>query len=225
MWFKCRTIPGDATSQTYDLQIPYFRTGAPKECLKCRNNVKKGMIDYGATTGPQEYSFTRRLLERDALAVLELKAIKFGAETGPHYTEVMDELTKHIFPSKALQKQKRDMRRVLRKPRELSTRDFVSHVCEINNLLPQFLGATNESKLPSNELLDLLDFGIHLALWKTYGSYQSFKVFSYSFILINLFILFSGVSLNKSMTPQSMWCVLQYIGLLMGGVCVNREAY
>ena len=31
---KCRTIPGDASSQTYDLPIPHFRTGAAEEFLK-----------------------------------------------------------------------------------------------------------------------------------------------------------------------------------------------
>lgn len=105
---KCRTIP-----------IPYFRTGTPEEYLKWRNNVKKGMAGYGATTGPQKYSFTRRLLEGDALAAFELKATELATETAPHYNEVMEALTKHVFPNKALQKQKRYMRRVLRKPLSL----------------------------------------------------------------------------------------------------------
>ena len=126
---KCRTIPGDASSQTYDLLIPYFRTGIPEEYLKWRNNVKKGMAGYGATTGPQKYLFTRRLLEGDALAAFKLKATELATKTAPHYTEVMEALTKHVFPNKALQKQKRYMRRVLRKPWELNTRNFVSHVC------------------------------------------------------------------------------------------------
>ena len=46
---KCRTIPGDASSQTYNLPIPYFRTGTPEEYLKWRNNVKKGIVIYSCT--------------------------------------------------------------------------------------------------------------------------------------------------------------------------------
>ena len=176
---KCRTIPGDASSQTYDLPIPYFRTGTPEEYLKWRNNVKKGMAGYGATTGPQKYSFTRRLLEGDALAAFELKATELATETAPHYNEVMEALTKHVFPNKALQKQKRYMRRVLRKPRELSTRDFVSRVCEINNLLTQFPGATNESKLPDDELLDLLEFGMPNS-WQRSMTLQDFDPVDHS---------------------------------------------
>ena len=102
MVLKCRTILGDASSQTYDLPIPYFRTGTPEEYLKWRNNVKKGMAGYGASTGPQKYSFTRRLLEGDALAAFELKATELATETAPHYTKVMEALTKHVFPNKAL---------------------------------------------------------------------------------------------------------------------------
>ena len=157
---KCRMNPSDSTSQTYDLPVPYFKTGTPEEYLKWRSNVDKGMKGYGATTGPSKYSFTRRLLEGDALAVFDLKRSEYASETNENYQETMEHLGSHVFPTKALQKQKRYMRRVLRKPRDLTTRDYVARVCEINNLLASFPGADENSKLPEDELLDILEFGM-----------------------------------------------------------------
>lgn len=69
----------------------------------------------------------------------------------------MDKLTKHMFHIKALQKQKRFMKRVLRKPHYLNTRDYITRVCKINDLLTQIPGVTEDSKLPDEKLLDLQD--------------------------------------------------------------------
>lgn len=52
------------------------------------------------------------------------------------------------------------MRRFLRKPRDMKARDFVSRVCEINKMLSKFPQGTAESKLPRDELLDLMEFGM-----------------------------------------------------------------
>ena len=91
---KCRTVPGDASRQIYDLPIPYFRMGAAEEFLKWKRNVEKDMAGYGATTGPAKYSFTRRLLEGDALPAFELKASQFETETVPNYKKTMEALNR-----------------------------------------------------------------------------------------------------------------------------------
>jgi len=72
----------------------------------------------------------------------------------------MAAVTAHVFPIKALQTQKRYKRRFLHKPCNMKASGFVSRVCEINELLTEFPQATDESKLPHDELLDLLEFGM-----------------------------------------------------------------
>ena len=157
---KCKTTPDAEGSATYDLPIPYFKTGTAEEFLRWRRNVHRALTGQNVTTGPGQYNLTRKLLDGDALMVFNLKATEVGNETVTNYKTVMAAVTAHVFPLKALQTQKRYMRRFLRKPRDMKAREFVSRVCEINELLTEFPEADDDSKLPRDELLDLMEFGM-----------------------------------------------------------------
>ena len=50
----------------------------------------------------------------------------------------MNALTKHVFPARAAQTQKRYMRRYLRKPADKTTREHMARVVEINELISKF---------------------------------------------------------------------------------------
>ena len=55
------------------------------------------------------------------------------------------------------------MRRSLRKPRDMSIREYVNRVLELNDQLASYPGTgdiTDGTKLPEDEILDLLEFGI-----------------------------------------------------------------
>ena len=56
------------------------------------------MKGYGSNHGPKKYSFTRWLVEGDDLTVSNLKANSAASETSTTYKEVMDDLTKYVFP-------------------------------------------------------------------------------------------------------------------------------
>ena len=154
-----------ADSASYELPIPYFKGGTPEEFLKWKRNVEKAISGKGATDGPSKYPLTRRLLNRDALTAFNLKAKGFKSKTNANFLEVIDDLTRYIFPIKVVQIQKRFMMRFLCKPRDMKTREYVSHMCEINEMLVHFPTADQESKLPNNEMLDLLEFGMP-SLWQ-----------------------------------------------------------
>ena len=128
---KCKTTPNAANSATYDLPTPYFRSSSTEEYLKWRRNVNRALTGQGITNGPGKYILTRKLLDGDSLMVFNVKLTQIGMETNTHYEQVMDALTEHVFPIKALQSQKRFMRRFLRKPRDMKARDFVSRACEM----------------------------------------------------------------------------------------------
>ena len=73
---KCKTTPDVEGSATYDLPIPYFKTGTAEEFLRWKRNVHRALTGQNVTTGPGQYNLTRKLLDGDALMVFNLKAKK-----------------------------------------------------------------------------------------------------------------------------------------------------
>ncbi len=159
---KLRSTPAEAASTTYDLPLPYFGSGTPEEWLRFKRNLYKVIVGQNLTTGPLKYTVTRRVLEGDALAAFDASAEILGNETNDNFVLALAALTEHIFPARALQTQKRYMRRYLRKPADVSIREHVARVIEINKLIEQFppmREGGNAVALPDDELLDLLEFG------------------------------------------------------------------
>ena len=160
---KCRTDPTDETSSSYDLPIPYFSTGTPEEWLRFVRNLSKVYVGQNLTTGPQQYACIRRLLDGNALTVFELSAAELGNPTVLNAEALIKDLRDQLFPQRALQQQKRYMRRSLRKPRNMSIRVYVNRVLELNDQLVSYPGTGDNidgTKLPEDEILDLLEFGI-----------------------------------------------------------------
>ena len=160
---KCRTDPTDDSSSTYDLPIPYYSTGMPEEWLRFERNLEKAFTGQNLTTGSQQYACLRRLLEGNALTVFDLKVAELGTQTTAHLQDILRALRREVFPQYALQQQKRFMRRSLRKPRNMSIRAYVNRVLELNDQLESFPGVNendNGTKLPEDEVLDLLEFGL-----------------------------------------------------------------
>jgi hypothetical protein len=129
-----------------------------------RKNLKKVLYGQAVTTGPASYSVGRRLLEGDALATFNNKATELNAETVANFNVCLDAVAASVFPRRALLLQKRYMRRFLRKPSTMTTREYVARINEINNYLPSFPptveGGQAPEKLPADEISDLLEFGV-----------------------------------------------------------------
>ena len=70
--------------------------------------------------------------------------------------------------------QKRFMRRFLRKPGGIKTREFVARVNEMNNFLREFPSPNEEAAtaLPEDEILDLLEFGVPNSWQKQFFMHQ-----------------------------------------------------
>ena len=160
---KCRIRPNDNDSPTYDLPIPYFGTGSAEEFLSWKDNLKKAIKGQDVNDGPGKFAMARRLLRGDALTAFNNAALKHASETGASYNATIKSLTAHVFPLKALQQQKRYMRRFMRKPRELKVQEFVCRVGELNEFLLEFPTATPgaiPTKLPEDEIMDILEFSV-----------------------------------------------------------------
>lgn len=163
--YKLRNDPADDSSPTYELAVPYFSSGTCEEWLKFRANVDKVLLGQHVTTGPAKFLVARRLLTGDALSVFNAALAQSGAnETNTSYEWCMDAVARHVFPKRASQLQKRYMRRFIRKPATMSTKQFAARLQELNAYLPKFPtavpGQAAISKLEDDEIVDIMEFGV-----------------------------------------------------------------
>lgn len=157
---KLRTDPNDAASQTYELTVKFFRTGTAEEWLIFMRDLKRILVGQNVTTGPPKYAMIRRLILGDTLAVFNKAATEKGNETVANFEACLQEVTTHVFPQRALAHQKRYMRRYMRKPRDMSTREFTARVTELNAYLKEFPPFQEDQHLDDPEIMDILEFGV-----------------------------------------------------------------
>jgi hypothetical protein len=161
---KLRNHPekGD-TSPQFSFVLDYYGTGTPEEFLLYEKGLKKVMKGQGLIIGPDKFETTRRTLEGDALATFNDATLMQNDESIESYQKSMNVLKKHVFPARAMQMQKRWMRRFLRKPKDKTIREHVARVREINSYFPLYPMMDDAKKKPEglddDELLDLLEYG------------------------------------------------------------------
>eukprot|EP00957_Ditylum_brightwellii_P032252 2443777-Ditylum_brightwellii.AAC.1 len=109
--YKLCTTPTDATSPTYELSIPFFDEGTPKEWIKFRRGPQAVLKGQNVTQGPPSYAVAKTLLKGDVFTVFEQAEITHGNQTVPHFELCLDDMVKHVFPEKAGQTQKCYMQR------------------------------------------------------------------------------------------------------------------
>ena len=167
---KCKTNQADANSPTREIQIPYFKTGTPEEFLDFWAKVKEVIMGQNMDP-PAQFGLVRSLLKGDALTVWENRKFFHGAETEENFLQTYKDLSAHVFPKRALQVQKRYLRRFIRKPHDMPFRRFAARVNELNEQLKMFpngvlddngdaQGFADTQKLADEELLDILEFGL-----------------------------------------------------------------
>ena len=174
---KCRTNPGEADSTTYEIPVAYFKDGSPEEWLLFKKKLTRCITGQNVTSGPTKYALAKRLLGGRALADFNHAANAHGNESLANYKRCINAVTLGVFPQKALQDQKRWMRRFLKKPRDMPVRDYIARVIEINDYLIEFpptVVGGDSTKLPDDELLDLLEFGIPIK-WQRQMQVQNFE--------------------------------------------------
>ena len=116
---KLRSNPTEEKSSLYELAVPYFRNGTAEEWFRFEKNLANVFIRQNLTTGPTQYAMARRLLQGDCLTQFETKADELGNESVPNFKLVMKAVRESVMPLRAVQTQKRYMRRLLRKPKEM----------------------------------------------------------------------------------------------------------
>ena len=174
---KLRSIPSKSTSPVYELNVPYFKDGTPEEWLKFLENFKKVLVGQDLNTGATQFAMARRLLMGDTLSQFEkkIKELKAKAvheamegtavtdldvETVENLKLCFQAVTVTVLPQKALQTQKRYMRRVLRKPQGMKIRDYFARYLQLNEYLLEFPPFLPGQQLPKDEILEHAEFAI-----------------------------------------------------------------
>ena len=157
---ELRYTPADADSKVYKKNIRYFKNGTPKQYIEFRADVKKVIAGQAITTGPAQYAMVRTLLRGDALRVFNNRASVHDAETSANLVTSLNELGKHVFPVRALAKQKRYLRRFVRKPVQLKAREFLACLLEMNEDLQNFPPYALSQTLEEDEMLEIAEFAL-----------------------------------------------------------------
>ena len=177
--FKLRSTPSNDNSSVYEITVPFFRSGTPEEFLIFLKNLNKVILGLNITDGPGKYALARRLLDGDILAAFNNAATAEGNETNANFKTCLEKTTTHVFPKRALTIQTRFMRRFLRKPWEMTIKEFAARVVEMNGYMSQFPPFGDDQALPDDELLDLAEFAMP-STWQRTMIVQGFNPMEHS---------------------------------------------
>ena len=117
-------------------------------------------------TWSSKFAMTRRLLAGDSLTHFNSKAAEYKDDDGvameieDSFEAAIKSVTSTILNKKALSTQKRYMRRIVRKPKEMKIRQYVARFSELNSYLESFPPYGENQCLPQDEVLEHLEFAI-----------------------------------------------------------------
>jgi hypothetical protein len=178
--FKLRTNPNDNHSQTYDMKVLTYHTGTVEEFLLWKKDLNKVLVGQNVLSATDMFAMTRRLLDGDALAAFNTKAVTLSQETEANYTLCMQALSIHVFPKNALTIQRQWFHRYLHKRMENSMREFVARINEINAMMEEFPPSfTKDQMISDSEMKDLLEFAIPIS-WRVKMAEHAFRPIEHS---------------------------------------------
>src|SRR5687767_2760744 len=162
---ELKSQAGVAASGTYKKHLALFDEGTPQQWIDTQMDLLEVITQNGIKEPINQLAIVRTVLRGETLTTLDTAVSDktVDAEGKPVeltpaiFKEVMTEVTKTIFPYKALEIQKQWMRKVMRKPAKLSTRMTAAALSKINNYLILFPGGSEQSKFSPAELLEILE--------------------------------------------------------------------
>eukprot|EP00957_Ditylum_brightwellii_P170327 12965045-Ditylum_brightwellii.AAC.1 len=107
------------------------------------------------------------LLKGNALTVFEQAEINHSTQSVPHFELCLDDVAEHVFPEKAGQTQKHYMRRNLWLVGEMTVKEWVARVLELNKYLKDSPAQNGNPVQPLDEdkIMDILEYGVPAA-WR-----------------------------------------------------------
>ena len=175
MTFKLLSTPSDPKSITYECKTYAFDDGSPEEWLEHVKTYKKIIVGQNIKTGEPAFTMLKRLLKGKALTDFErIKVDEAYTNSMDNVKEMLKKLTEEIFPERALQKQRRALRRYVRKPEGMKTSTFYARLVEMNEQLKTFPGGSKTSSLTEDEVKEILEFALPKT-WRVHMTLSQFK--------------------------------------------------
>jgi hypothetical protein len=175
IYFLLRSRVGQPdTGMKYKKYVGMFEEGFPQLWIDLVKDIKEILRTQNSMAGGADGAFTvRSLIRGESLTAFEtaLQTARTSAGgaadaiTRAHVDTSMAAAAATVFPHQALETQHLWMNRSMYKPRELTTRMTSAAINRINNVIPHFPTAIEESKFPEPELLALLEWSLP-AKWR-----------------------------------------------------------
>ena len=156
---------GAATSPTYKKYIALFDEGTPQEWIDTQRDILEVWTQNSITVPVDKIAIVKAVLRGETLttfdtALADARKAEDGSELALTLEMIqiaLSEVSKTVFPHRALEIQKQWMRKSMKKPFDLSTRLTANALSRINNCLPLFPGGDENSKFSTSELLEILE--------------------------------------------------------------------
>ena len=176
--------PADPDSEKNYINFRYFKQGTPEQWLKAQEDLEKIFEGQNVTTPSGKFRLVRgQSLKGDALRMFELKARSIVDADGnvlvteDAFQASMMAVTEHVFPRNALARQKRWMRRYMKKPISLTVRQYTARVMEIVSKFHRYPGYKPAHEVPEDEVTDMIVSGCPHS-WEKAMILQGFDVVS-----------------------------------------------
>ena len=157
---KLKVDPKRKDSEQYSIEVATIDNPSTTSYLVWRRAFDRVVEGMALSTGPKLYGMARTLLRGRMERTFEKAAKKFGDETVENFQLVLNELSVEVFPPKAMVKQKRWMRRYMRKPFSTDIRNYSGLIAEMNASFRFFPNASEDDALKEEELVDIIDAGL-----------------------------------------------------------------
>eukprot|EP00957_Ditylum_brightwellii_P107681 8214980-Ditylum_brightwellii.AAC.1 len=127
------------------------------------------------TQGPASYAVAKTVLKGNTLTVFKQVEIARGNQTVPHFDQCLDDMAEYVFPKKVGQIQKQYMQRNICFGKDLTLKEWVACVQELNGYLKDFPAHNRNPTQPldTDKLLDILKFRVP-ASWRRDFTVQGF---------------------------------------------------
>jgi hypothetical protein len=139
--------------------------------------IKDGVIGNNVATGPSQHRCWRGCLTGTALDKFNKHTLAVGNETAANLHAVEQRLITFSAPREVLRQQTRCIRFHMRKPEEVSTRQYAGAVATLNNTLSKLPPAFDDlQKVSDTDMMDVLASKApkgHKELITDHGSYDS----------------------------------------------------
>jgi len=155
--FKLCSVLANKNLATYDLIVPYFKSGSPEK-LFLFLDVEKVIVSQYIYDPASQYTLMCRLLQGDTLAYFNCSTLQHVEENVLNFATCINQLITNILPAHALEEQCQYMHTFIWKPQNAPSRRFVTRLFKLNEYLQRFSPFRHNQWLPLDELLDIAKF-------------------------------------------------------------------